>query len=272
MRVRVYQSEEATRAARLHAGHGCCALLDSSDTFKNAGSIGHDCQCPWKGTACGETSKTWCGGSGCIGTRGKWLSAYAGWRSSADQSIIVAVDEQEPHREEASEHKRGETAGGKLHPAIENCEGAKGVPRGLERCTRNTLHADGEDATRVDGAHKDGVIGPGRHQRRVELLVHANPVDCVVDRHHKRQHACEGGGHSLPEAAARLRILPFMLAFVCEYNTIDKESDGERDCVTCVLITLYVRVRVEEAVWPESLRRTLNLPRDQCAQQCCRHE
>ena len=42
MTVRVYQSEIATRAARLHAGEGCCALLCDGDVVKNAGGIGHD--------------------------------------------------------------------------------------------------------------------------------------------------------------------------------------------------------------------------------------
>ena len=42
MTVRVYQSERATRAARLHAGQGCCALLYDGDIVENAGSIGHD--------------------------------------------------------------------------------------------------------------------------------------------------------------------------------------------------------------------------------------
>ena len=36
------QSKRATRAARLHAGQGCYALLYNGDIVKNAGSIGHD--------------------------------------------------------------------------------------------------------------------------------------------------------------------------------------------------------------------------------------
>ena len=42
MTIRVYQSERATRAARLHAGQGSCALLDDGDIAENAGGIRHD--------------------------------------------------------------------------------------------------------------------------------------------------------------------------------------------------------------------------------------
>ena len=41
-RVRVYQSDWATRAVKLHAGQGRGALLEDSNIIKNAGRISHD--------------------------------------------------------------------------------------------------------------------------------------------------------------------------------------------------------------------------------------